>query len=101
MCKLSVDINTQHLSVISAGVFIPKTSTYDKAHDSMIWAVEVALLSEISNVPEGKTELEKIITVTPASDPRYKQLIKRQLDFLEKGMEIPETPKRHQQILPG
>lgn len=48
----------------------------------MIWAAGVALLSQISDVPEGKTELEKIIIVRPASDPRYKQLLKRQLDFL-------------------
>lgn len=88
MCKLSVDINPQHLSVISAGVFITRTSTYAKVHGSMIWAAGVALLSPVSDVPEGKTELEKTITVTPASDPRYKQLLKRQWDFLEKEMEI-------------
>lgn len=86
--------------MISAGDFIPKTRTYDKVHGSMIWAVGVACLSQVSDVPEGKTELEKTITVTPASDPRYKQLLKRQLNFLEKKMETPKTPKHHQQILP-
>lgn len=86
MCKLSVDVNTQHLSVISAGVFNPRTSTYAKVC-SMIWAAGVALLSQISDKPERKTELEKTITVTPASDPRYKQPLKRQWDFLAKEME--------------
>lgn len=61
MCKLSVDINTQHLSVISAGVLIPKTSTYNEVHGSMIWAAGGVLLSQVSDVPEGKTELEKTI----------------------------------------
>lgn len=62
----------------------------------MIWAVGVALLWQIPDVPEGQTELEEL-----PQQHLYKQLLKRQLDFLEKGLETPETPKHHQQILPG
>lgn len=74
----------------------------------MSWAVGAALVLQLSDVFEGKPELEKILLLSPAGDPRYKELLKIQsrLPITKKRMENPrnsyskapsaETPKTGQ-----
>jgi len=47
----------------------------------MGWAVGVALQLQLSDVFEGKPELEKNTVLRPASDPRHKMFLKREQTF--------------------